>query len=191
MWIIAFLQFKISFYGLFARLILWLRTLGQIEQWKIQFRQLRMREGGRLAGSVVAGAIAILNCSITLLFFILWIRQLLDVFGQFVVLSCLFDCKELFQWRSQPKNLVGAKKNGEAKMRHFRRITLFCLEKKRLSKQKITIFSKNLGGPWPFCPPPWQRLWVVHHFVSSLHVDYNHGWLTIKGGLHFYSLPCP
>jgi len=27
----------------------------------------------------------------------------------------------------------------------FRRITLFCLEK-RFSKQKMTIFSKNLGG---------------------------------------------
>ena len=27
----------------------------------------------------------------------------------------------------------------------FRRITLFCLEK-RLSKHKMTIFSKNFGG---------------------------------------------
>jgi len=33
----------------------------------------------------------------------------------------------------------------------FRRITLFCLEK-RLSKHKITIFSKNLGGAWSFVP---------------------------------------
>jgi len=31
----------------------------------------------------------------------------------------------------------------------FRRIILFCLEK-RLSKHKITIFSKNLGGHGPF-----------------------------------------
>ena len=33
----------------------------------------------------------------------------------------------------------------------FRRITLFCLEK-RLSKHKMTIFSKNWGA-WPFCLP--------------------------------------
>jgi len=33
----------------------------------------------------------------------------------------------------------------------FRRITLFCLEK-RLSKHKMTIFSKNLGGHGPFAP---------------------------------------
>jgi len=35
----------------------------------------------------------------------------------------------------------------------FRQITLFCLEK-RASKHKMTIFSKNLGGPWLFWPPP-------------------------------------
>ena len=34
----------------------------------------------------------------------------------------------------------------------FRRITLFCLEK-RLSKHKMTIFSKNWGGMAPFAPP--------------------------------------
>ena len=38
----------------------------------------------------------------------------------------------------------------------FRRITLFCLEK-RLSKHKMTIFSKNLGDYGLFCPP-WLRL---------------------------------
>ena len=37
-------------------------------------------------------------------------------------------------------------------MHEFRRITLFCLEK-RLSKHKITIISKNLGGHGPFGPP--------------------------------------
>jgi len=37
------------------------------------------------------------------------------------------------QWRSQPKNLGGGK------MFDFRRITLFCLEK-RLSKHKMTTF---------------------------------------------------
>ena len=37
-------------------------------------------------------------------------------------------------------------------MLDVRRITLFCLEK-RLSKHKMTIFSKNLGRPWPLWPP--------------------------------------
>jgi len=39
----------------------------------------------------------------------------------------------------------------------FRRITLFCL-KKRLSKQNMTMFSKNLGGMAPLAPH-WLRLW--------------------------------
>jgi len=34
----------------------------------------------------------------------------------------------------------------------FRRITLFCLEK-RLSKHKMTIFSKNCGDHGTFGPP--------------------------------------
>jgi len=34
----------------------------------------------------------------------------------------------------------------------FRRITLFCLDK-RLTKHKMTILSKNLGGMAPFAPP--------------------------------------
>jgi len=34
----------------------------------------------------------------------------------------------------------------------FRQITLFCL-KKRLSKQKMTIFSKNLGAVAPLASP--------------------------------------
>ena len=34
----------------------------------------------------------------------------------------------------------------------FRRIILFCLEK-RLSKHKMTILSKHLGGHGPFGPP--------------------------------------
>ena len=41
-------------------------------------------------------------------------------------------------------------------MYDFRWITLFCLGK-RLSKHKITIFSKNFGGRGPF-GPPWLRL---------------------------------
>ena len=40
----------------------------------------------------------------------------------------------------------------------FTRITLFCLEK-RLSKHKMTIFSKNFWGEWPLCPPR-LRLWT-------------------------------
>jgi len=50
------------------------------------------------------------------------------------------------QWRSQPRNFWGAK------MFDFGRITLHCLEK-HLSKHKMTIFSKDPGGPWPLCPP--------------------------------------
>jgi len=41
---------------------------------------------------------------------------------------------------------------GGGKMFDFRRITLFCLEK-RFSKNKMTIFSKNLGGHGPIDPP--------------------------------------
>jgi len=48
-------------------------------------------------------------------------------------------------WRV-PKNL------GMGKMFDSRRITLFCLEK-RLSKHKMTIFSKNFVGVWPLWPP--------------------------------------
>ena len=61
------------------------------------------------------------------------------------------------QWRSQPKNLEGGKKFGRAKMLDFRRITLFCLEK-RLSKHEMAIFSKKLGVHSPF-GPPCLRLW--------------------------------
>jgi len=38
----------------------------------------------------------------------------------------------------------------------FRRITRFCL-KKCLSRHKMTVFSKNLGGHGPFVSP-WLRL---------------------------------
>ena len=56
------------------------------------------------------------------------------------------------QWRSQPRNLGEGKQFGEDKMFDFRRITLFCLEK-RLSKYKMTICSKNVGGHGSFGPP--------------------------------------
>jgi len=57
------------------------------------------------------------------------------------------------QWRSQPKNLEGAKKLGGGKIFYFRLATAFCLEY-RLSKHKMTRYFKNLRGsivPWP--PP--------------------------------------
>jgi len=61
------------------------------------------------------------------------------------------------QWRSQSKNLGGQK--------IWRgRITLFCLEK-RLSKHKMTIFSKNLGGHGPF-GSPWLRLCVPARMMA-------------------------
>jgi len=58
------------------------------------------------------------------------------------------------QWRSQPKIFLGGK------MFDFRRITLFCLEK-RFSKHKMTTFSKNFFGvmalstPLATPMPPW------------------------------------
>jgi len=45
-------------------------------------------------------------------------------------------------------------------MLDFRRITLFYLEK-RLSKHKMTIFSKNLGGMAPFAPPSYAYATVL------------------------------
>jgi len=44
------------------------------------------------------------------------------------------------------------KKFGGAKMFDFWRITLVCLEK-RLSKHKMTIFSKHFWGAWSLWPP--------------------------------------
>jgi len=52
---------------------------------------------------------------------------------------------------ASPK-IWGVKNIGVAKMFAFRRITLFCLEK-CLSKHKMTIFSKTLGGMAPLAPP--------------------------------------
>jgi len=55
------------------------------------------------------------------------------------------------QWRSQPRKL-GSQNFGWGKMFDFRRITLFCPDK-RLSKHKMTVFSKNLEvGHGPFAP---------------------------------------
>jgi len=52
---------------------------------------------------------------------------------------------------ASPKFGEGQKRWG-SKMFDTRRITLFSLQK-RLSKHKMTIFSKNLGGHGPFAPP--------------------------------------
>jgi len=58
---------------------------------------------------------------------------------------------------TQPAQKFGGSQNwGRAKMFDFRRITLFCLEK-RLSKYKMTMFSKNLGRHGP-SGPLWLRL---------------------------------
>jgi len=49
----------------------------------------------------------------------------------------------------------------------FRRITLFCLEK-RLSKHKMTILSKNLGrGTWPLSPPPGYAYAPARHITLA------------------------
>jgi len=61
------------------------------------------------------------------------------------LLATVLDAARV-HWRSQPENL------GEAKIFEFRRLTLFCLEK-RPSKHKMTIFSKSLVGSWPHFAP--------------------------------------
>jgi len=68
---------------------------------------------------------------------------------------------------------VARPKIGGAKMFDFRRITLFCLEN-RLSKHKMTIFSKMLGRAMaPF--PPWLRLccYVPHCLLVLLSLRCN------------------
>jgi len=67
-----------------------------------------------------------------------------------------WDISTHHQWRSQPKNLGGQKIWG-AKVFDFRRIALFCLEK-RPSKPKMIMFSKNLGRAMAPLPPPWLLL---------------------------------
>jgi len=66
---------------------------------------------------------------------------------------------------ASPKHWVEQKNCGGAKMFDLRWITLFCLEK-RLSKHKITIFSKNLGGMAPLATPMYRTarncLWCYY-----------------------------
>ena len=60
----------------------------------------------------------------------------------------------------------------------FRRITLFCLEK-RLSKHKMTIFSKNLGGHGPSGPPlamPMVRLALYCAYTTTNSFNWVAGW---------------
>ena len=67
---------------------------------------------------------------------------------------------------AQPAQKLGdGPKNWGGKMLDFRRITLFCLEK-RLSKHKMAIFSKNLRGHGPF-GPPWLRLATPMFRITS------------------------
>jgi len=68
----------------------------------------------------------------------------------FLCLLCACLPSPTLEWIS---GVASPKIWGGAKMFDFRRITLSCLEK-RLSKHKMTIFSKNLGGHGPFGPPP-------------------------------------
>ena len=91
-------------------------------------------------------------------------------------------CSYPHKW-AQPTNTPrtdrGAKSSGVAspeifwgKMSDFRRITLLCLEK-RLSKHKMAIFSKHLGGHGPFRPPlatPMAKSEVEVRSASKLNV---------------------
>jgi len=72
----------------------------------------------------------------------------------------------LLQQIASPKIWAGVKKLGWGKLFDFRRITLFCL-KKRLSKHKMTMFSKNLRGPWPFGPPGYAYVHNVNRARPS------------------------
>jgi len=68
---------------------------------------------------------------------------------------------------ASPK-IWGAKNLGWVKMFDFGRITLFCLEK-RLSKHKITIFSKTFWGTWPLwlllAKPMALRIWLLRKWL--------------------------
>jgi len=63
-----------------------------------------------------------------------------------------------------------AKKIGGAKIFDIRRITLFCLEN-RLSKHKMNMFFKNLGGHGPLAPPGY--VYVRDHLDSQLFFSFS------------------
>ena len=73
-----------------------------------------------------------------------------------VTVVTLLPASHYTQWLSQPKNLGGRK------MFDFRRIALFCCEK-RLSRHKMTIFSRNFGGAWPL----WLSLGYAYDYTAE------------------------
>ena len=70
----------------------------------------------------------------------------------------ILNDKKLVTWQNSvaPQKSLGRQKIWGTKMFNFRRKTLFCLGY-RLSKRKITLFSKNLGGI-TLLADPWLRL---------------------------------
>jgi len=62
-------------------------------------------------------------------------------------------------------------------MYDFRRITLFCLEK-RILMRKMTIFSKILGGPWLLCP-------IGYDYETHIECIYFCKWVAIGLSIAF------
>jgi len=69
----------------------------------------------------------------------------------------------------------------------IRRITLFCLEK-RLSKHKMTIFSKNWGEHGPFGLPLAMPMQNFICFIGCFHCNFMHR--SIVCAQKFHSLGC-
>ena len=72
---------------------------------------------------------------------------------------------KMFNRNHHKPSVIASPKIWRAKMFDFKRITLFCLEK-RLSKHKMT-FSKNFGGAMVPLPPP--LVTPMHIAVSTSH----------------------
>jgi len=83
---------------------------------------------------------------------------------------------------------VASPKIGGVKMIDFRRITLFCVEK-RISKHKMTIFSKNLGDHGPFRPPSLATPMVVGGFNAPGDSAKESSHLPMHGIFAFLLLP--
>ena len=66
----------------------------------------------------------------------------------------------------------------------FRRTTLFCLGY-RLSRHKMTICSKDLGGPW-LTSLPWLLLWILVTKVNETSDLLLSGGFRSNGQLHSY-----
>jgi len=71
-----------------------------------------------------------------------------DVFTGFLTRSV----QELWLIKGSAASGIASPKIWGDKTFDFRRINLFCVEK-RLSKNKMTIFSKNFWGAWTLWPP--------------------------------------